>query len=81
VTLPVRLSAFIYPGSCQQPGAQPTYELNDTLLTQHRGSADGWRLSRTAQVPLAILRAAPHALVLRTSASDGGYDIFCGDIR
>ena len=80
VTLPVRLLAFIYPGSCQQLGAQPAYELNDTLLTQHRGSADGWRLSRTAKVPLATLRAVPHALVLRTSASDGGQDIFCGDI-
>lgn len=80
VTLPVRLFAYLYPGNCQQPGAQPAYELNNTVLTEHRGSADGWRLSRTAKVPLATLRAAPHALVLRTSPSDGGQDIFCGDI-
>lgn len=80
VTLPVRLFAYIYPGSCQQLGAQPAYELNNTVLTEHKGSADGWRLSRTAKVPLATLRSQPHALVLRTSPSDGGQNIFCGDI-
>lgn len=80
VTLPVRLYAFIYPGSCQQLGQQPAYELNNTVLTDHKGMADGWRLSRTAQVPLATLRSAPHALVLRTPPSDGGQDIFCGNL-
>jgi len=80
VTLPVRLFAYVYPGSCAARGAQPSYALNNTVLTEHRGSADGWRLSRIAKVPLATLRTAPHALVLRTSASDGGYEIFCGDI-
>ncbi|MDG9925273.1 MULTISPECIES: hypothetical protein [unclassified Pseudomonas] len=80
-TLPVRLYAYIYLGSCQQPGAQPVYELNNTVLTDHRGSADGWRLSRTAKVALTTLRAEPHALILRTPPSDGGQDIFCGDIH
>lgn len=80
VTLPVRLFAYVYPGSCAARGTQPSHALNNTVLTEHRGSADGWRLSRIAKVPLATLRTAPHALVLRTSASDGGYEIFCGDI-
>lgn len=81
VTLPARLFAYIYPGNCTARSAQPSYELNNTVLTEHRGSADGWRLSRIARVPLATLRAAPHALVLRTAPSDGSQDIFCGDIH
>jgi hypothetical protein len=80
VTLPVRLYAYLYRGSCAQPGAQPAYDLNQTVLTYHMGSADGWRLSRSADVALATLRAEPHALLLRTPPSDGGQDIFCGDI-
>ena len=80
VTLPVRLFAYVHPGSCAARGAQPSYALNNTVLTEHRGSADGWRLSRIAKVPLAELRATPHALVLRTAPADGGQDIFCGEI-
>lgn len=80
VTLPVRMFAYVYPGSCAARGEQPGYALNNTVLTEHRGSADGWRLSRIAQVPLAELRAAPHALVLRTAPADGSQDIFCGEI-
>lgn len=80
VTLPVRLFAYVYPGSCAARGEQPSYALNNTVLTEHRGSADGWRLSRIARAPLTKLRAAPHALVLRTAPADGSQDIFCGEI-
>lgn len=79
-TLPLRLAAFIYPGSCARLGAQPAYALNRTLVTTRIGPVDGWRISRSAPVPLASLRATPHALVLRTAPADGEVDLFCGDI-
>lgn len=81
MTQPVRLYAYLYAGSCATHGAQPAYALNSTVLTSRLGPVDGWRLSRSAQVPLATLRATPHALVLRTAPADGGYDIFCGEIH
>lgn len=80
LTLPPRLAAYIYPGTCAQLGAQPAYSLNRTLLTSRLGPVDGWRLSRSANVPLAKLRATAHALVLRTAPADGEFDLFCGDI-
>lgn len=81
MTQPVRLYAYLYAGSCAKHGAQPAYELNNTVLTSRLDPVDGWRLSRSVQVPLATLRATPHALVLRTAPADGGYDIFCGEIH
>ncbi|WP_394561229.1 hypothetical protein [Aquipseudomonas alcaligenes] len=80
MTLPVRLYAFIYAGHCGQLDAKPAYELNNTVRTSHKGPLDGWHLSRSAKVPLSTLQATPHALVLRAPSSDGGQDLFCGDI-
>lgn len=80
VTLPVRLFAYLYPGNCDKRGMQPSYALNNIVLTEHRSSADGWRISRIGQVPLATLRTTPHALILRTAPTDGSQDIFCGEI-
>lgn len=80
-TLPLRLAAYIYPGTCAQPGANSAYELNRTLTTSRIGAVDGWRLSRSADVTLATLRATPHALILGTAQADGAVDIFCGDIK
>lgn len=80
MTLPVRLYAFIYQGRCAALGQQPAYALNDTVTTRHQATAAGWHLSRSADAPLARLRATPHALVLRAPPANGGYDLFCGDI-
>ncbi|BAN50798.1 hypothetical protein [Metapseudomonas resinovorans] len=81
VTRPVRLLAFIYPGTCAEPGGAPAYELNRTATTFRNFDGDVWRLSRNAPVALSKLKAGEYSLVLRTTPANGGFDIFCGDIR
>ncbi|MFJ2711044.1 hypothetical protein ACIOZM_09130 [Pseudomonas sp. NPDC087346] len=77
-SLPLRLSAFINKGSCAQPGPV-AYALNDRLTTE-REAVRGWSFSRTAPVALSVLLAGDYSVVVRTAATDGGVDIFCGDI-
>ena len=81
VTRPVRLYTFVYPGSCGQLGPSPAYAMNQTLVTQPVAKRRGWTLSKSAPVALSELRAGGYALVVRTTAADGGVDIFCGDIN
>ncbi|MCY1274321.1 hypothetical protein D9M69_329870 [compost metagenome] len=81
VARPVHLYTYIYPGTCANPGASPSYELNRTVTTHQYSRGDGWRLSKTAPVALAALRSSSHSIVLRTTPADGNVDIFCGDIR
>ncbi|MBT8766755.1 hypothetical protein [Metapseudomonas boanensis] len=81
VIRPVHLYTFIYPGTCANPGASPAYELNRTITTYRLVQGDVWRLSKSAPVPLSTLRSGDYSIVLRTAPADGGYDIFCGDIR
>ncbi|PWK39621.1 hypothetical protein LOY55_18630 [Pseudomonas sp. B21-040] len=78
-TLPLRLYTFIYKGSCQHPGAV-AYAMNDQVNTE-RQPIRGWTLSRSAPVALSVLLAGEYSIVVRTAATDGNVDIFCGDIK
>jgi len=77
--LPLRLYSFINKGSCQQPGPV-AYAMNDTVNTE-RQAIRGWTFSRSAPVPLPTLLAGEYSILVRTAATDGNVDIFCGDIK
>jgi hypothetical protein len=78
-SLPLRLYAFVNKGSCAQPGPV-AYAMNDKVNTE-RQPVRGWAFSRSAPVPLSTLLAGEYYVVVRTAATDGNVDIFCGDIR
>ena len=77
--LPLRLYSFINKGSCQQPGPV-AYAMNDKVDTE-RQAVRGWSFSRSAPVELSVLLAGEYSIVVRTAATDGNVDIFCGDIK
>jgi hypothetical protein len=79
VVLPLRLYSFINKGSCQQPGPV-AYAMNDRVNTE-RQPIRGWAFSRSAPVPLQTLLAGEYSIVVRTAATDGNVDIFCGEIK
>ena len=79
VVLPLRLHSFINKGSCQQPGPV-AYAMNDRVNTE-RQPIRGWAFSRSAPVPLQTLLAGEYSILVRTTATDGNVDIFCGDIK
>lgn len=78
-SLPLRLYAFVNKGSCAQPGPV-AYAMNDKVNTE-RQPVRGWAFSRSAPVSLSTLLAGEYYVVVRTAATDGNVDIFCGDIR
>ncbi|WP_426620227.1 hypothetical protein ACP3TY_13080 [Pseudomonas rustica] len=78
-SLPLRLYTFVNKGSCAQPGPL-AYAMNDKVNTE-RQPVRGWAFSRSAPVPLSTLLAGEYYVVVRTAATDGNVDIFCGDIR
>ena len=78
-TLPLRLYSFINKGSCQQPGPV-AYAMNDRVNTE-RQPIRGWTFSRGAPVALPELLTSEHHILVRTAATDGNVDIFCGDIK
>jgi hypothetical protein len=77
--LPLRLYSFINKGSCQQPGPV-AYAMNDKVNTE-RQPVRGWTFSRSAPVELSVLLSGEYHIVVRTAATDGNVDIFCGDIK
>ncbi|VVP68043.1 hypothetical protein PS918_00673 [Pseudomonas fluorescens] len=77
-SLPLRLNAFIYKGSCRQPGAL-AYDMNDQVTTE-RQAIRGWTFSRSAPVAMPVLLAGDYSVIVRSAATDGNGDIFCGDI-
>ena len=79
VVLPLRLYSFINKGSCQQRGPV-AYAMNDRVNTE-RQPIRGWAFSRSAPVPLQTLLAGEYSILVRTTATDGNVDIFCGDIK
>ena len=87
VAAPIQLYMFIYEGRCGSPSAQPKYSLTQVVRASSAlnpgsmGSGQGpWTLSNPAPAPLAALRGMPHALIVRTSASDANIDLFCGNL-
>lgn len=78
-SLPLRLYTFVNKGSCAQPGPV-AYAMNDKVNTE-RQPVRGWAFSRSAPVQLSTLLAGEYYVVVRTAATDGNVDIFCGDIR
>jgi hypothetical protein len=78
-SLPLRLYSFINKGSCEQPGPV-AYAMNDRVNTE-RQPIRGWTFSRSVPVALPVLLSGDYHIVVRTAATDGNVDIFCGDIR
>jgi hypothetical protein len=78
-SLPLRLYSFINQGSCQSPGPV-AFALNDRVTTE-RQPIRGWTFSRSAPVALPELLSSEHHILVRTAATDGNVDIFCGDIK
>lgn len=81
LTRPVHLYTYIYPGACGSLGAQPAYEMNQTVNTDRYTRGAGWTLSKKAPVVLSRLLSGDYAIVVRTSPADSAIDIFCGDIK
>jgi hypothetical protein len=77
--LPLRLYSFINKGSCQNPGPV-AYAMNDRVNTE-RQPIRGWTFSRSVPVALPVLLTGEYHVVVRTAATDGNVDIFCGDIK
>ena len=80
IVRPLRINTYIYPGSCENLGEAPAYELNDTKVTNSKGS-DMWDVSKRIPVALSSLLENDFALVIRSTPRDGNRDLFCGDIR
>lgn len=78
-SLPLRLYSFINNRSCAEPGSV-AYALNDQVNTE-RQPVRGWTFNRTAPVPLKTLLSGEYSVVVRSAATDGNFDIFCGDIK
>jgi hypothetical protein len=78
-SLPLRLYSFINKGTCQKPGPV-AFAMNDKVNTEPQ-PVRGWSFSRSAPVSLPVLLSAEHSIVVRTAATDGSVDIFCGDIK
>jgi hypothetical protein len=76
-TAPLHLYAFIYDGSCGQPGAQPLHEMNREV-TAEREAVQGWRFRRQVPAPLEALHGK--LLLIRSSPADGNQSLFCGVI-
>jgi hypothetical protein len=84
VSRPVQLLTFVYAGTCAEPAATPAYALNAIVQAQFAGNgrpAGPFTMEKTVPLPLAALRAASYAIVVRTTPADGNVDIFCGEIR
>ena len=77
---PVRIYTYIYPGSCENLGEAPAYELND-IKTTNKSLGDTWEASRRIPVALSSLLENDYALVISSTPPDGNRDLFCGDIR
>jgi hypothetical protein len=78
-SLPLRLYSFINKGTCAHPGPI-AYAMNDKVNTEPQ-PIRGWTFSRSAPVTLSALLSSEHSIVVRTAATDGNVDIFCGDIK
>ncbi|MGE8066217.1 hypothetical protein [Pseudomonas sp. NPDC089569] len=76
--LPVRLYSFINKGSCEKPGPV-AYAMNDKVNTE-RSPIRGWTFSRSAPITLSQLVAGDYSIVVRSAATDGNVDLFCGDV-
>lgn len=86
ITVPIHLKAFIYAGSCANKGATPQFSLTRNELADSEsgpgqiGAATGpVRLSGTAPVSLATLRASPFSVSVSSTAADGNKELLCGD--
>jgi len=54
--------------------------MNDRVNTE-RQPIRGWTFSRSVPVALPELLTSEHHILVRTAATDGNVDIFCGDIK
>ena len=78
--LPGRLMAYIYPGSCENLGAKPAYDMNDGPNARFYSAASHQYFWKSAPVAVETLRAGGYALVVRESPADGHQAIFCGNL-
>jgi hypothetical protein len=77
-SLPLHIYSYIYAGTCKGLSPKPAYEMNQIVTTALMPSP--WHLWKKAPVSLSELRSGDHAIVLRASPEDGGFNLFCGNI-
>lgn len=79
-TLPGRMTAYIYSGSCDNLGAKPAYDLNDGPNARFYSQASLQYFWKGAPVPVDKLRTGGYVLVVRESAASGNQNLFCGNL-
>jgi hypothetical protein len=79
--LPPHIYTFIYSGSCGNHDAKPTYSLNQRVVLGDRVPGRGMLMSKYVPTSVSDLTSSDYALVLRTGAADGNFDIFCGNLK
>jgi hypothetical protein len=84
---PVHLYTFFYDGRCDRLPAKPAHALTDRVLAQPGRTPGGtpasgpFTVANTVSMPLAAVRAARYAIVIRTSPAAGDIEIFCGSVE
>ncbi|WP_166366206.1 hypothetical protein [Pseudomonas akapageensis] len=79
-TLPGRLTAYIYSGSCASLGAKPAYDLNHGPNARFYSQASLQYFWKSAPVPVDTLRKGGYVLVVRESPASGDQNLFCGSL-
>lgn len=86
-TSPLHVYTYVYEGRCEALPPQPAYSLNDQVLVRTprgdiaRGRRGEFMLSHSVPLPLEELAGGRYALALRSSPTDGGGLLYCGELR
>lgn len=81
LAVPSHLDIAIYPGSCQQLGAQPAYETRQANSVDYPSLTPRTQHWAQAPVVLSELTDGDYALLVRTSPADQSRPLFCGNIN
>jgi hypothetical protein len=78
---PVHLYTFIDEGRCSD-ASKPAFALTERVLAQSGASpsAGPFTITNVAPVSVDVLRLGTYAIRVTTAPSDGGRDVFCGEI-
>ena len=79
-TLPGRLEAYIYPGSCASLGSKPAFDLNDGPNARFYSPSSLQYFYKSAPVAVDTLRTGGYALVVCENPADGNQNAFCGNL-
>jgi hypothetical protein len=84
ITLPVHLYTYLYRGSCDSLSPQPERRLTRRVLADTPGieplQVGPYTVGNTLDMPLAQLRSAPRAILVRSGPADGNLPLYCGNL-